>query len=303
MRISNKKLVFAAFISVFLVFLILGCVIGVSYCIKGSVYFLLQNIISIAYILLCVMAIVILNEKPRVFSVALIIANSVLAIGRLYFLTYRIYHRLLFLTFILSVLYFGFCLLLSSISRKQQDKNKLKLNGVMPLLTVGISLVVEGLEVSELIETEIPLPRDWIWIALVLSLIAVVVGAIVVKDRENKKEYVGKLCGVFFTVILVVFVLPLMSIGYVNYIFDTSTPEPIKSVVVDTYTKSSSRSPSRSYYLVLNVDGEEVSFETNGVVYSQYQEGDTACLFKYEGAFGWTYYEYQFDDIYHYNEK
>ena len=57
------------------------------------------------------------------------------------------------------------------------------------------------------------------------------------------------------------------------------------------------------YYITILVNGEEFKMNVNKLVYSNYQIDDKILLYKYEGALGYSYYEYQMESIYIYNNK
>ena len=169
--------------------------IGAKYCMNESAYFACQNAISIAYVLLGIAVIIPLFKKLSVVSVLLIIGNAVLSTGMLYFLPYRTYHRLLIMFFVLSILNLAFCLLRFFISRKQCGKGeKIQLlNGIVPIAYVGGSVLVKGFGLFKLIETEFDVPLVLVGISLGVSVASVILGAIFIKERWNKKEYAGKI--------------------------------------------------------------------------------------------------------------
>lgn len=289
---------------VLLLFLAVGFMIGAKYCTNESAYFVCQNIMSIAYVILGISVIIPLFKKLSMVSVLLIIGNGVLSIGQLHFLPYRTYHRLLIVVLTLSILYLAFCLLRFFISRKQYgrgEKTRL-LNGIIPIAYVGGSVLVKGFGLFKLIETEYDVPLVLVGISLGVSVVAVILGGIFINERRNKKEYVGKLCAIFLGVFFTVFAIPLLFMEYANYSFDTTVAEKTECIVVDTDTSHNYKSGT-GYRLVLSVDGQKVRFDVDRVVYSRYQKGDTIYLYRYGGAFGYPYYEYRLDSIYCYDEE
>ena len=301
MRKDDRIVIIWVSVIILLLFIAVGFMIGAKYCTKESTYFVCQNVISIAYVIMGIAVIAPLHKKLNVVSVLLITGNGVLSIGQLYFLPYRTYHRLLIVILVLSALNLVFCLLRFFASRKQygmSEKIRL-LNGIIPVAYVGGSVLVKGFGLFKLIETEYDMPLVLVGISLGISVAAVILGVIFIKDRWNRKEYAGKLCTIFFGVFFVVFGIPLLSMEYANYTFDTSLAEKKECVVVDTYTSHNYKSGT-DYCFVLSVDGRKVHFDVDRVVYSRYQKGDTICLYQYDGAFGYPYYEYQLDSIYRY---
>ena len=289
---------------ILLLFLAVGFMIGAKYSTNESAYFVCQNIMSIAYVILGIAVIIPLFKKLSVVSVLLIIGNGVLSFGQLHFLPYRTYHRLLIVVLMLSILYLAFCLLRFFISRKQYgrgEKTRL-LNSIIPIAYVGGSVLVKGFGLFKLIETEYDVPIVLVGISLGVSVVAVILGGIFINERRNKKEYVGKLCAIFLGVFFTVFAIPLLFMEYANYSFDTTVAEKTECIVVDTDTSHNYKSGT-GYRLVLSVDGQKVRFDVDRVVYSRYQKGDTIYLYRYGGAFGYPYYEYRLDSIYCYDEE
>ena len=304
MRKDDRSVIIWVSVIILLLLIAVGFMIGAKYCTKESTYFVCQNVMSIAYVLLGIAVITPLHKKLSIVSVLLITGNGVLSIGQLYFLPYRSYHRLLITILALSIFNLTFCLLRFLISRKQYGRGeKIRLlNGIIPIAYVGGSVLVKGFGLFKLIETEYDVPLVLVGISLGISVAAVILGAIFIKDRWNRKEYAGKLCAIFFGVFFFAFGIPLLSMEYANYTFDTSLAEKTECVVVDIYTSHNYKSGT-GYRFVLNVDGQKVHFDVDRVVYSRYQKGDTIYLYKYEGAFGYPYYEYQLDSIYRYDEE
>lgn len=303
MRKDDRIVIIWVSVIILLLFIAVGFMIGAKYCTKESTYFVCQNVMSIAHVILGIAVITPLHKKLSIVSVLLITGNGVLSIGQLHFLPYRTYHRLLIAILALSIFNLTFCLLCFFNSRKQysrDEKNRL-LNGFIPIAYVGGSVFVKGFGLFKLIETEYDVPLVMVGVSLGISVAAVILGAIYIKDRWNRKEYAGKLCAIFLGAFFFAFGIPLLSMEYANYTFDTSLAEKKECVVVDTYTSHNYKSGT-GYCFVLSVDGQKVHFDVDRVVYSRYQKGDTIYLYQYDGAFGYPYYEYQLDNIYRYGE-
>ena len=257
MRKDDRIVIIWISVIILLLFIAVGFIIGAKYCTKESTYFACQNVMSIAYVILGISVITPLRKKLSIVSVLLITGNGVLSIGPLHFLPYRTYHRLLIVILVLSILNLAFCLLRFFISRKQYGMGeKLRLlNGIIPIAYVGGSVLVKGFGLFKLIETEYDVSLALVGISLGISVAAVILGAIFIKDRWNRKEYIGKLCAIFFGVFFVVFGIPLLSMEYANYTFDTSLAEKTECVVIDTYTSHNYKSGT-GYRFVLSVDGQ-----------------------------------------------
>ena len=105
---------------------------------------------------------------------------------------------------------------------------------------------------------------------LVVAGVAFVLGVVFIKDRWDKKQYFGKLLGIFSITFLLAFAIPALSVEFVNCAFDTSVGEKTQCVVIDKQTRYSGRS-GPSYYLVLRADGREINFDVEKVIYFQYK--------------------------------
>ena len=304
MRNDDRIVIIWVSIIVLLLFIAVGFMIGAKYSTNETTYFVCQNVMSIAYVILGLTVITPLCKKLSIVSILMVAGNGVLSIGQLHFLPYRTYHRLLIVILTLCILYLAFCLLRFFISRKQYgrgEKSRL-LNGIIPIAYVVGSVLVKGFGLFKLIETEYDVPLVLVGISLGISVAAVILGASIIQDRRNRKEYAGKLCAIFFGVFFAVFAIPLLSMEYANYAFDTTMAEKKECIVVDTYTSHNYKSGT-GYRFVLSVDGQKVHFDVDRVVYSRYQKGDTIYLYQYGGAFGYPYYEYRLDSIYCYDEE
>ena len=73
-------------------------------------------------------------------------------------------------------------------------------------------------------------------------------------------------------------------------------------IIVDKYKTHSYKSRT-GHYLVLVIDGKEYNLHVNRLIYSKYNIGEEVILKKYNGALGYSYYEYCLNEIYIYDEK
>jgi hypothetical protein len=258
---------------------------------------------SIAYVLMGVAIIIPLCKKLSIVSSLLIIGNGVLSIGQLYFLPYRAYHQLLAVLFAFSILNLVGWLLYFFMVRKQHDtgvETRL-LNGVIPFAYICGSIFVKGFALFKLIETDYDMPLAFVAISLGITVVATILGAIFIEDRRDRKEYAGKLCAIFFGMFFLVFMVPLLSMEYANYTFDTSVAEKQECVVIDKETSHNYKSGT-GYRLIIQAGDQKLRFDVEKVLYFQYEKGDTICLYAYDGAFDNPYYEYRLDAIYRYKE-
>ncbi len=86
-----------------------------------------------------------------------------------------------------------------------------------------------------------------------------------------------------------------------NYVLDTSSAIQTECRVVDKETRSGYKSGT-SYYLHICVNGQIIKTNTYKAIYHQYDVGDPITLFEHTGALGFTYYEYQFEEVYCYKD-
>lgn len=151
----------------------------------------------------------------------------------------------------------------------------------------------------KLIESEVDLPKGMVAVGLILSVAAVILGAVFIKDRSDKKEFFGKLCALFFATVFLTIAVPLLTIEHTNYAFDSSEGEAVECVVTDKYTSHSSKG-GRSHKVVVIINGEKTTLSVERVVYYGYEIGDIMRLYKHDGAFDFAYYEYRLDSVYLY---
>jgi hypothetical protein len=303
MRKANKAVVVAAWVIIILLFISAGFAIGSGFVGDPSVYFVFMNVMSISYVLMGALICVFLCKNLGIIGISLILANCTLSVGQLYFLEYRAYHRLLIILFAVSVVYSAICLIYYIVTKriKANTENMHLIKCVIPVSFIGGSLLIKTLFLLKRIETEM---NDFltpiVFTALGAAALALIIGAVLIKDRSDKKEYAGKLAAVFSLTFFLVFGLPALSAEYTNYAFDTSVEKITEYVVVDKYTRNGGRG-GPLYHLVLQSGGHEIDISTENVIYSQYEKGETVRIYAHDGTFGYHYYEYRFDSIYRYD--
>lgn len=131
-------------------------------------------------------------------------------------------------------------------------------------------------------------------IGLCVSLITLIVAIIKIKDRNDKKEYVGKLCAAFFIPIILVGILPFVYFQTLNYTFDKSIGTAHSYLVVDKYTRHGGRS-GPNYSLVIIKDGKREDISVSRHLYELYNEGSRISFEKHNGFLNSEYYEYVID--------
>ena len=300
----NSKNVFSIIgicaIGVFL-FVSLGFLVGISYVTNDSTFFVFQNIIIISYGLASILTVIALNKYFTPISIILIIFNILILLGSLYFFEVKNSHRFLIALFIACLTYTIYYWIRFTIKRKNHEKiDDIKhINGVLPIVFIGFSTMMKIFRLLSFIETDIDIPVVFVGASVAISVIAVVLGIIFIKDRSDKKEYIGKLCAIFWVPMIVTMAFPLIFTEYTNYVFDSSVSEKIDCVVVDKYTRYHSKG-RRSHYLVLRIDGDEIILAIDKLVYEKYEIGDVMPLYENDGAYNIPYYEYRLDSVYKY---
>lgn len=301
MGVGKKRLIIWISVVTCLVAVFLGSLLTMGNVKRETTYFVLQNMIVFSYAVLGVIIIVLLHETFWVVTSGFLIANSILEIGELYFLPYKFYHILELILFVLSVIYLVVCLVWAQ--KDKLYKNFHFTNGIIPVFYVGFSYFLNLFVLLKWIETEIDIPAALIAIGLAIAITATIFCAVLNRNRENKKEYVGSLLGVFFLSLCLVVVVPLLTLEHVNYAFDSSPGVQTEYTVAKKYTTHGGRYSGPGYCLVLEVDGKEIQFDVNRILYEKYQEGETICLYAHEGALDYAYLEYRVEFIHKYTEE
>ena len=139
-------------------------------------------------------------------------------------------------------------------------------------------------------------------ISIVISLIVLINYLIFRKDRSNKKEYIGGMMASIFAPMVISLMLCYGTINNINYAFDT-VYETREYYEVINKGKTPSSKGGTGYYIIVNIEDEEFRMKVEKVVYFEYEIGDNILLYKYNGALGYSYYEYQMNSIYIYNNE
>lgn len=305
MRKKQKPISLWTWIISFLFLLSLGLSLGLKVVKQEDTYFIFLNIISITYAFAGILTMIALRKHLKVIAVALVLGNYVLSFGQLYFLTYRTYHRLLILLFALSILYMIFYLIRAFTfqKRKPETEEIHIINPLLPIFIIWGSFFVKMLWALYRIETEMGTQLlSFLFVALGCAVVALIIALLLIKDRKKKNEFFGKLAGAFFATLLLVFAIPAFTTEYFNFAFDPSTGEMTECVVIEKQTRNGGGKSGTNYFLIVQINGQEIKLHTQKVVYSQYEPGDTICLYKHDGAFGYPYYEYRLETIFDYRE-
>lgn len=302
MRKGDRIATIWALVTALLTFIAGGFALGLEYVGSDKTYFVFQNIIAFSYALIGISAVVALVKYFSHISISLIATNIILSFGRLYFIEHRTYHRLLVLLLLVAIIYTAYYWISFLIQRRDgRDYEKLRhINGIIPLTYIAFYSFIVGIRLLSIIESEMDVPMGFIVASLILSVVALILGIVFIKDRGNRKEYFGKLSAAFFLTLVITFVLPLLTIEYTNYAFDTSVGEAKQCLVVEKHITQHRR--GKGYYIEFVVNGERVSFSTDKLVYLKYDVGDRISIYEYDGAYDMKYYEYRLDKIYKYNE-
>lgn len=302
----EKFLLKAAIIgSIVLVAAVIAVMILMGESKNPEVYFAFLNILSGAYALLSVVTVLVLRRQMDIVGMVIILGNCVLSFGQLYFMDNRLYHQLLFALLAASILYLLFGLVSFWVHKRKERWYSARhlLSFILAPCFVGFSFLIKSAWMMKLIETELGKVSDiFAFAGLGCGAAALIAAIILIKDRRDRKEYFGKLSAAFFAPLLIVFAFPMLMSEQLNYALDTSAGVKTECVVVDKETRHTGSKGGTRYYLTVSADGKTVEMNTNKVIYAQYNAGDSIELYEHTGALGFTYYEYQFEEIYHYAE-
>lgn len=302
---KENFLLFYIILTISLLFVSGGLVIGIDHVDDENTYFVVKNLIAISYSLTCILSIVGLFKFLNFMTIILILIHCICLFGQIYFINIRLYYALLIILFTLSAIHLLLMLIFKKpLKYKKYDNvNTNLLNGILPTSFIGFSLFVETFRLMDLLEMgNNKLLTLSFFVALPISIIALVIYLICVKDRTDKKKYFGAMTGTLFGTLILILLLFFGLVNDINYAFDTSKCEVIEVEVLDKYKTHSSRSRT-GHYLVLMISGEEIDFKVNKIIYEKYSVEDQMILYKYEGSLGYYYYEYRLDFAYVYDNE
>lgn len=132
-----------------------------------------------------------------------------------------------------------------------------------------------------------------ILIGFVAAIICVIILFIKDKDRSNKKDYAGKVVGVFLVPILLFVLVPYLTINNINYSLDKSQGTSYTYQVVDKHTRYGGYRSGTRYYLTIYKDGKREDLNVNGYLYNKYNAGNYITLVYHEGFLNIDYFEYE----------
>lgn len=266
-----------------------------------ATYIVMQNIMVFSYAILGVVLVVLFHEDYWMVTSGFLLVSAILEIGKLYFLTYKLYNALAFILLILSLIYLLICMIWAWKDRLYKTFHLT--NGFVPILYIALFGLLNWLDLAGRIHTEMGAPSVLIGVGLAIAITATIFASVLSKNRENRKEYIGSLIGVCFLSLFLAVGLPIMCVVHVNYAFDTSTGVQTEYTVLEKRVSvSSGRYSSTNFDLLLEVDGQKIEFRVSRMVFEKYQEGETICLYAHEGALHYPYLEYRMESIYKYRE-
>lgn len=301
---KDKVAIIYSIVIVSLFFICGALIIGSDYLKNEHIYFIFKNLIIIIYTAICTLSIIALKKYLNIISIVLIIVHCILLFGQLYFLPNRLYYKLLILIFILSFIYTVIILILKLV-RKVEINNTLDvplLNAVLPTTIIGMSYFMKTFYLFDTIQISTgEVMLNSFLISLVVAMVTLIIYLIFKRDRTDKKEYFGMMAGVIFGTIIITMFLLFGTINNVNYAFDSSEKISNNYEIIDKEIAVHGRGRN-SYHIIFNINGEPFDMKVNKVVYFNYEIGDSIQIYEYEGALGYSYYEYQIDSIYIYDE-
>ena len=119
-------------------------------------------------------------------------------------------------------------------------------------------------------------------------VISVGVGILAPTTWCDKSTMLHTRIGYIFLCAMLVFAITGSFAIHLNYALDFSPPEEYSSVIVDTYSKLNlgRHDGPTTYEFTVMADGKEYNLPITGDEYYRYDEGDTYCFYRYEGALG-----------------
>lgn len=301
----DKKVIIFVITILALFFLCAMLVIGANTVKNTNALFIFKNLIIICYSLCCSLSIVALIKYLNVISIVLIVINCIFLFGQLYFFDNRLYYKLLIILMFISLIY-TFIVLIIKLIKKARNVSGLNvsfLNAILPSTIIIFSYTMKTFYLFDNIE----ITSNNVWlisfiVSIVISLIVLINYLIFRKDRSNKKEYIGGMMASIFAPMLLSLLLCYGTINNINYAFDT-VYETKEYYEVVNKGKTPSSKGGTGYYIIVNIEDEEFRMKVEKVVYFEYEIGDNILLYKYNGALGYSYYEYQMNSIYIYNNE
>ena len=304
MRNNDKTVVIWVCIILLFALIAAGFTIGLNFAGETSTFWAFQLIVLVSYAIMAILIIIPLHKYFNLISILLMVLNIVLSFGKLYFLEYRLYHKLLILLFVLSILNLvGYLFYFFKFGRGQKGLDNIYLiNGIIPIAYIFMSLFINMFRLFKLVDTKIDVFGTWAGIALIISVAVTAVASFFVKRSSNKKENFGKIIAIFLGVFILAYGIPFVSLEHANYSFDASDGTKIEFLVAEKYTTSRYKSGT-SYYLVLREGEEEHSIAVDKMTYVQHEQGGKIYMYYHSGAMGFPYYEYRQESVYKYQTE
>ena len=95
--------------------------------------------------------------------------------------------------------------------------------------------------------------------------------------------------------VILCFILSFMSVSAINYAFDSSSTT-VSAQVLDKNVQSGARQVT-SFYLEVKIDETEIKIRVPVEIYHSAEVGDNVEIKLYNGAFGYSYYIYEYTAI------
>lgn len=257
------------------------------------------------------------RQQIKPFPVLLALSLTVISLGELYFIPRRPAMLLyLFLTLV-SLGYLAFTLIVrgrvdsdgvSRYSEKKKREEGMTAGNEKALVAFCLSLfllvdfVARTLSLDKALgETAFP----WgIFAAagLVAAALTVIYACHLVKKREVRKK-LGMLFLIFLIAALLLSFLIYAGFQSLNYGLDASRGEEGAYAVTEHRVDLGGRRSSTTYEMTVIIDGEEMEMTVPRAVYEAHPDGSRITLYRHEGAFGYGYYEYRWEDVYRYPDQ
>ena len=302
---TDKRTLIRALVTVFTPILALTLALFLNYVTSPVIYAVLENLLAVLCTAFGIMTVAGKRQDMHAVAAVLTIAPGILYLGQLWLFGSRLYFILLYICLLCSLI-----LLLAELPYYLTHKYKIRdgdiqrfvANGIIPFSFVGIVLFFKSLHLIHLTKTEMPKVSPLLIVtAFLLATVATVLFAVLKKDKSDKKRFIGALLGICCTTLFLSLIIPFLTAQNINYALDTSTPIAVEAKVVQKRTSSSASHKGGPHFkLILSADGKNFEFTTLHTVYGQYESGDRLTLYKYNGALGYTYYEYRLEEVYRY---
>lgn len=275
-------------VSLILLFVQLGCIIAFDIVKTEKALLIIQNILFGSIFLLSLITIITFNKKMKLVPAIFMAFFPLMMFYFLYNCSRKIDYIFYILSFIICVIYIVFSIIVQIIKKNKEHLTQAIIMSIYPTLSVFFITV----ELDKFVFSNITIDKKLVFIILGIVFIITLIYAILIKKHIDKKNYFGSICGVFASLLLLLFFIPHRTIDTINYVFDDSQSKIEEYYVVDKHIRHSHGRYSRTrYYLTIMVDNQLKDFSVSRVNYYKYDKYDEIYLLKHSGFLDYEYYE------------